>query len=81
MLLTLGGNTPIVGYHKAAKFFRDHLRMIATEPSVDWIDCQARKDVMNFFDFDPIDKPRHRCRSGPPQPDHRADPLPRHDQA
>jgi pimeloyl-ACP methyl ester carboxylesterase len=53
-LLTLGGNTPIVGYHKAAKFFRDHLRLIATEPSVDWIDCQARKDVMNFFDFDPL---------------------------
>jgi pimeloyl-ACP methyl ester carboxylesterase len=55
VLLTLGGNTPIVGYHKAAKFFRDHLRRIATEPSVDWIDCQARKDVMNFFDFDPLE--------------------------
>ena len=54
VLLTLGGNYPIVGYHKAAKFFRDHLRTIATEPSVDWIDCQARKDVMNFFDFDPL---------------------------
>jgi hypothetical protein len=55
VLLTLGGNYPIVGYHKAATFFRDHLRLIATEPSVDWIDCQARKDVMNFFDFDPLE--------------------------
>jgi hypothetical protein len=55
VLLTLGGNYPIVGYHKAAQFFRDHLRLIATEPSVDWIDCQARKDVMNFFDFDPLE--------------------------
>jgi pimeloyl-ACP methyl ester carboxylesterase len=54
VLLTLGGNYPIVGYHKAAQFFRDHLRLIATEPAVDWIDCQARKDVMNFFDFDPL---------------------------
>jgi pimeloyl-ACP methyl ester carboxylesterase len=54
VLLTLGGNSPIVGYHKAAKFFRDHLRAVAIEPSVDWIDCQARKDVMNFFDFDPL---------------------------
>jgi pimeloyl-ACP methyl ester carboxylesterase len=53
-LLTLGGNYPIVGYHKTAQFFRDHLRRIATEPAVDWIDCQARKDVMNFFDFDPL---------------------------
>ena len=23
-------------------------------PSIDWIDCQARKDVMNFYQFDPI---------------------------
>jgi pimeloyl-ACP methyl ester carboxylesterase len=55
VLLTLGGNYPIVGYHKAAQFFRDHLRVLATEPSIDWIDCQARKDVMNFFDFDPLE--------------------------
>src|SRR5262249_25205410 len=54
VLLTLGGNYPIVGYQKAAKFFRDHLRRLAIEPSIDWIDCQARKDVMNFFDFDPL---------------------------
>jgi pimeloyl-ACP methyl ester carboxylesterase len=54
VLLTLGGNYPIVGYHKAAQFFRDHLRALAIEPSVDWIDCQARKDVMNFFDLDPL---------------------------
>lgn len=54
VLLTLGGNYPIVGYHAAAKDFRDHLRDLAIEPSIDWIDCQARKDVMNFFQFDPI---------------------------
>jgi hypothetical protein len=63
VLLTLGGNYPIVGYHRAAKFFREHLRRLATEPSVDWIDCQARKDVMNFFDFDPIE--RHGIEVGP----------------
>ena len=34
--------------------FRDHLRLLAVEPSIDWIDCQSRKDVMNFFPFDPI---------------------------
>lgn len=54
VLLTLGGNFPIVGYHKASKPFRDHLRRLATEPSIDWFDCQARKDVMNFYEFDPI---------------------------
>ncbi len=54
MLLTLGGNFPIVGFHRAASDFREHLAQLAVEPSVDWIDCQARKDVMNFFQFDPI---------------------------
>jgi hypothetical protein len=54
VLLTLGGNYPIVGYHAAAADFREHLRQLAVEPSIDWIDCQARKDVMNFFQFDPI---------------------------
>ena len=54
VLLTLGGNFPIVGFHAAAQDFRDHLRLLAVEPSIDWIDCQARKDVMNFFQFDPI---------------------------
>jgi hypothetical protein len=53
-LLTLGGNYPIVGFHKAATYFRDHLRALAMQPSVEWIECQARKDVMNFFDLDPI---------------------------
>jgi pimeloyl-ACP methyl ester carboxylesterase len=54
VLLTLGGNFPIVGFHKAATDFRAHLGLLAAEPSIDWIDCQARKDVMNFFQFDPI---------------------------
>ncbi|MBR0713422.1 hypothetical protein [Bradyrhizobium liaoningense] len=55
VLLTLGANTPVAGYHAAAQHLRDHLRDLAIEPSIDWIDCQARKDVMNFFQFDPID--------------------------
>jgi hypothetical protein len=54
VLLTIGGNFPIVGFHAAAKDFREHLRQLAVEPSIDWIDCQARKDVMNFYQFDPI---------------------------
>jgi hypothetical protein len=54
VLLTIGGNFPIVGFHKVSQPFRDDLRRLATEPSIDWIDCQSRKDVMNFFPFDPI---------------------------
>jgi hypothetical protein len=54
VLLTVGGNLPIVGFHTASRGFRDHLRLLALEPSIDWIDCQSRKDVMNFYPFDPI---------------------------
>jgi hypothetical protein len=54
VLLTIGGNFPIVGFHAASQEFRDHLRLLAVEPSIDWIDCQSRKDVMNFYPFDPI---------------------------
>ena len=65
MLLTIGGNLPIVGFHAAAADFRDHLRRLAIEPSIDWIDCQSRKDVMNFHPFDPITG--HGIDVGPPR--------------
>ena len=54
VLLTIGGNFPIVGFHAVSQEFRDHLRQLAVEPSIDWIDCQSRKDVMNFYPFDPV---------------------------
>ncbi len=54
VLLTIGGNFPIVGFHAVSQDFRDHLSLLAIEPSIDWIDCQSRKDVMNFYPFDPI---------------------------
>jgi hypothetical protein len=54
VLFTIGGNLPIVGFHKVSRDFRDHLRQLGQEPSIEWIDCQARKDVMNFYQFDPI---------------------------
>ncbi|MFO1108037.1 MAG: hypothetical protein U1E61_02505 [Bradyrhizobium sp.] len=54
VLLTIGGNFPIVGFHAASQDFRNHMRQLAVEPSIDWIDCQARKDVMNFFQLDPL---------------------------
>jgi pimeloyl-ACP methyl ester carboxylesterase len=54
VFLTIGGNFPIVGFHAASGDFREHLRQLAVEPSIDWIDCQSRKDVMNFYPFDPV---------------------------
>jgi hypothetical protein len=54
VLLTLGGNLPIIGFLPVSKPFREHLRQLAIAPAIDWIDGQSRKDVMNFYPFDPI---------------------------
>ena len=54
VLLTLGGNLPIVGFMPVSDRFRGHLARLATEPTIDWIDGQSRKDVMNFYPFDPV---------------------------
>jgi pimeloyl-ACP methyl ester carboxylesterase len=53
-LLTVGANLPIVGFQHEAQWFRDKLAKLAVEPSIFWVDYQSRKDVMNFFAFDPI---------------------------
>lgn len=54
MLLTLGGNLPIIGFLPVSQRFRDDLKRLAVEPSIDWVDCQSRKDVMNFYPFDHV---------------------------
>jgi hypothetical protein len=54
VLLTIGGNLPIVGFLSTSGDFRRRLGQLAVEPAIDWIDCQSRKDVMNFYPFDPI---------------------------
>jgi len=54
VVLTVGANLPIVGFNPCATWFRDRLRRLGAEPTIDWIDCQSRKDVMNFYVFDPI---------------------------
>ncbi|MGO4717346.1 alpha/beta fold hydrolase [Bradyrhizobium sp. 2TAF24] len=54
MLLTIGGNLPIVGFLPVSDGFRARLKRLAAEPSIHWVDCQSRKDVMNFYPFDPI---------------------------
>jgi hypothetical protein len=54
VLLTLGSIMPGAALHPAATHLRSVIRRIAVEPSVLWIDCQSRKDVLNFWDFDPV---------------------------
>jgi hypothetical protein len=55
VMLTLGSLMPGAALHPEAARMREVVRRIATEPSVRWIDCQARKDILNFWDFDPVE--------------------------
>jgi hypothetical protein len=55
ILLTLGSLMPGAALHPSAEKMRRVVRRIATEPSIRWIDCQARKDILNFWDFDPVE--------------------------
>jgi hypothetical protein len=54
VLLTLGSVMPAAALHPAAQKMRDVIARLATAPSLTWIDCVSRKDVMNFWDFDPV---------------------------
>jgi len=54
VVVTLGSIMPAVALHPRAKWMREMVRRVALEPSVQWIDCQARKDVLQFWNFDPV---------------------------
>ena len=54
VLLTPGSLMPGIGVHRAATKVHAIIKRIAVEPSVLWIDAQARSDVLNFYDFDPV---------------------------
>jgi hypothetical protein len=53
-LVTVGSLLPAFALHPAAERMRAAVRRLAAEPDVRWVDCQARKDIMNFWDFDPV---------------------------
>jgi len=55
VLLTLGSIAPGAALHPKAVHLRAISARLAVEPSILWIDCQSRADVMNFWDFDPVE--------------------------
>jgi hypothetical protein len=59
VLLTLGSLLPAYALHPGGQRVRDVIERLAIEPSVAWIDCQSRKDVSNFWGFDPVDSIGH----------------------
>jgi hypothetical protein len=54
VLLTLGSVMPAVALHPAAQKMRGIVARLAVAPAIVWIDCQSRKDVMCFANFDPV---------------------------
>ncbi len=54
-LLTLGSVMPAVALHPAAVRMREIVARLATAQNLTWVDCQSRKDVMCFFNFDPVE--------------------------
>jgi pimeloyl-ACP methyl ester carboxylesterase len=54
VLLTIGSITPAVAFHPRALKIREIIWRLAMEPSIIWIECQSRKDALNFWGFDPV---------------------------
>jgi hypothetical protein len=55
VLLTLGSVLPAVALHPAARRMREIVKRLAIEPTLAWIDCKFRKDVMSFLKCDPVE--------------------------
>jgi pimeloyl-ACP methyl ester carboxylesterase len=53
-LLVLGSSLPMSAMHPKADHAREAIRRVAVETSFSWIDAQARKDAINFFNFDMV---------------------------
>ncbi len=54
VLLTPGSLMPGIGLHRGAVKVHAVIGRIAVEPSILWIDAQARRDALNFWNFDPV---------------------------
>jgi hypothetical protein len=55
VLLTPGSLMPGIGLHRHAARVRADIHRISIEPSILWVDVQARADVLNFYNFDPVE--------------------------
>jgi hypothetical protein len=55
VLMTLGSLLPAMTLHPAADRLRGAVRRLAMERSLAWVDCQSRKDWLNFWGVDPLE--------------------------
>lgn len=53
-LLTVGSTALKIGLHPAAHTFRKRVQSLVDTPAIQWIECQAHTDVINFYKTDPV---------------------------
>jgi hypothetical protein len=52
--LTIGSSILKIGFHRGAQRFRAAVERVARAPGIFWGDYQARIDIMNFYNTDPM---------------------------
>src|SRR5262245_29992724 len=55
VLLTLGSIMAAAALHPAAVRLHSAIRRLAVEPSIRWLECQARRDVLSCWRVDPVE--------------------------
>jgi len=63
--LTIGSSVLKIGLHRDARDFRAAVERVASAAGVFWGDYQARVDIMNFYDTDPIVEMALTTNAGP----------------
>ena len=53
-VLTVGSTALKIGLHPAAHTFRQRVQSLVDAPAIQWIECQAHTDVINFYKTDPV---------------------------
>ena len=63
--LSIGSSILKVGLHRSASRFRAAVERVAKAPGILWGDFQARIDIMNFYDVDPMAEMSLPSKPGP----------------
>lgn len=53
-VLTVGSTALKIGLHPAAIRFRQQVQTLIDSPAINWIECQAHTDIVNFYKTDPV---------------------------
>ena len=63
--VSIGSSILKIGLHRAASRFRTAVERVAQAPGILWADCQARVDIMNFYNIDPMAEMSLPSKPGP----------------